>query len=177
MLQQGSHDPVISNLLKVIKERNKNFAPQSQQNHFGIVPQNGKSTALGGFELVSVHSGDTTSMKGGPSEKSEKSEESLTYCWTCDTPGHLGRPCSLMNKDPDFRPVKSNILYPHKKKKHMQEMLREVKEQMNHEVETMLDNRLTINDGLKDGKQTPDIPNKTPNPNNQTPIISPPPSD
>ena len=42
----------------------------------------------------------------------------------------------------------------------------------------MLDNRLTAtNDGLKDSKQTPDIPNKTPNPNYQTPTVSPPPSD
>ena len=42
-------------------------------------------------------------------------------------------------------------------------MLREVKEQMNHDIETMLDNRLTTaNDRPKDGKWTPDIPNKTP---------------
>ena len=117
-------------------------------------------------------------MKGGPSEKSDKSEESLTYCWPCDTPGHLGRPCSSIYKDPDFRLVKSNILYPHKRKKHLQEMLREVKEQMNHEVKTMLDNRLTAtNNGLKDGKQTPDIPNETLNPKYQTPTISLPPSD
>ena len=114
-------------------------------------------------------------MKGGPSEKSE---ESLTYCWTCDTPGHLGRSCSSMNKDPDFRLVKSNILYLNKRKKHIQEMLREVKEQMNREVETMLDNRLpATNNGLKDSKWTPDISNKNPNPNYQTPTISPPPSD
>ena len=42
----------------------------------------------------------------------------------------------------------------------------------------MLDNGLpAINDRLKDGKWTPDIPNKTPNPNYQTLTISPPPSD
>ena len=75
----------------------------------------------------------------------------------CDTPNHLGKPCSSMNKDPDFRPVKGNILYPHKKKKHIQELLREVKEQMNSEVEVMLDNRLlTTNDKLDDDKWTSD---------------------
>ena len=152
-LQQGSHEPAILNLLRVIQERNKNSAPQPQWNYIGTVPQNGKSTSPGGLEIVSVHSDDTTSMKGGPSEKSEeKSEEPLTYCWTCDTPGHLGRPCSTMNKDPDFTPAKGNTLYPHGKK-HVQEMLREVREQMSHDVEAMLDNRVTTaNNVPKDSK-------------------------
>ena len=79
-----------------------------------------------------------------------------------------------MDKDPDFRPVKSNTLYPHKKKKHVQELLRKVKEQMNHEVEAMLDNRLpTTNDKLDDNKQTSDPLDETPNPNDPTPTTSP----
>ena len=85
-----------------------------------------ENTSPGGSDVISVHSDDTTSSKGVPSDKS------LTYCWMCNTPSYLGKSCSSMNKDPDFRPVKSNILYPHKKKKHTQELLREVKEQMNH---------------------------------------------
>ena len=87
----------------------------------------------------------------------------------CDTSSHLGRPCSLMNKDPDFRPVKGNILYPHKRKKHLQEMLGEVKEQMNHDVEAMLDNRLPkTNDRLDENKWTHDLPNENLNPNYPT---------
>ena len=83
-----------------------------------------------------------------------------------------------MNKDPDFRLVKSNILYPHKKKKHIQELLREIKEQMNYEVEAMLDNRLlTTNDKLDYDKQTSDSLNETPNPDYLTPITSPVPSE
>ena len=83
-----------------------------------------------------------------------------------------------MYKDPDFRPVKSNILYPHKKKKHIQELLREVKEQINHEVEAMLDNRLpTTNDKLDDNQWTSDPLNETPNPNYPTPTVSPVPSE
>ena len=62
----------------------------------------------------------------------------------------------MILKDPPFRPVKSNILYPHQKKKHIKEMLREVKEQMNHEVEAILDSRLLMTDDrLNDEKKTP----------------------
>ena len=162
-LQQGSHDPVILSLLKVIQERNKNSAPNLNRTMLVQFPK--MEIPHRQFEIVSVHIDDTTSMKGGPSEKSEeKSEEPLTYCWTCDTPGHLGRPCSSMNKDPDSRPAKGNTLYPHRKKKHVQEMLRKVREQMTCDVETILDNRLTtMNDIPKDGKWTPDIPNENPN--------------
>ena len=107
-------------------------------------------------------------MKEGPPNKS------LMYCWTCDTPGHLGRLCSLMSKDPDFRPVKNNILYPHKRKKHIQEMLREVKEQMNCEVEVLLDSRLLItNNGLDDDNRTTDLPNEAHDMNYPTTMTSP----
>ena len=138
------------NLLKVIHEKNENSAPQ--WNHTGTINpihqnKEPRFTLPGGLKVISVHSDDTTSSRGVPSEKL------LTYCWTCDTPSHLGKPCSSMDKDPYFRLVKSNILYPHKKKKHIQELLREVKEQINHEVEAMLDNRLpTTNDKLDDDK-------------------------
>ena len=71
-LQQGSHEPAILNLLRVIQERNKILLP-TQWNYIGTVPQNGKSTSPGGLEIVSVHSDDTTSMKGGPSENQKKS--------------------------------------------------------------------------------------------------------
>ena len=108
-------------------------------------------------------------MKGAPSEPSEKS---LMHCWTCDTPGHLGRPCSSMNKDTDFIPTKGNIPYPHKKKKHIQEMLREVKEQINCKVEAILDSRLsTTNDRLDDNKKTPDLPNETHDTNYPSPAV------
>ena len=71
-----------------------------------------------------------------------------------------------MSKDPDFRPVKNNVLYPHKKKKNIQEMLREVKEQMNHEVEALLNSRLLItNNRLDDDKRTTDLPNEAHNTN------------
>ena len=170
--QQGPHDPIILDPLKVIHEKNKNSAPQ--RNHTGTINpiHQNKEMSLGGLEVLSVHSDDTTSLRGVSSEKS------LTYCWMCDTAGHLGKPCSSMNKDPDFRLVKSNILYPHKKKKHIQELLREVKEQMNCEVEAMLDNRLlTTNDKLDDDKWTPDLLNETHNPNDPTPTTSPIPSE
>ena len=128
--------------------------------------------SLDGSEVISVHSDDTTSLRW------VQSGRSLTYCWTCDTPGHLGKTCSSMNKDPDFRLVKSNILYPHKNKKHTQELFREVKEQMNGEVEAMLDNRLpTTNDKLDDDKWTSDLLNDIPNPNDPTPTASPVPSE
>ena len=130
--------------------------------------------------MISVCSDGTNSTKGTSLENSEKSERSLTYCWTYDTPGHLVKPCSLMNKDPDFKPVRDNVLYPHKKKKHIQEMLKDMKEQMNHEVEAMLDNRLPVtNDRLKDDKWTPDTPtpNENLNLNYSTPTVSPIPSD
>ena len=85
-----------------------------------------------------------------------------------------------MNKDADFKPVRDNILYPHKEKKHIQEMLKDMKEQMNHEVEAMLDNRLPVTkDRLKDDKWTPDTPtpNENLNLNYSTPTVSPIPSD
>ena len=53
-LQQGSHDPVISNLLKVIQERYKHSAPPHQQNNIDIIPQNGKSISFDGLEVISV---------------------------------------------------------------------------------------------------------------------------
>ena len=169
-LQQGSCDPIISNLLKVICEKNKNSAPQWNTDTINPIHQNEKTRfmLLGGLEVISVHNDDTTSLRGTPSEKL------LTYCWTCDTPGHLGKPCSSMDKDPDFRPVNSNILCPHKKKRHMQELLREVKEQMNHEAEAMLDNRLpTTNDKLDENKWTSDPLDETLNPNDPTPTSVP----
>ena len=56
----------------------------------------------------------------------------------------------------------------------MQELLREVNEQMNHEVEAMLDNRLlTTNNKLDDDRWTSDLLNETPNPNDPTPTTSP----
>ena len=83
-----------------------------------------------------------------------------------------------MNKDPNFRPVRGNILYPHKKKKHKQEMLREVKEQMNWEVEAILDSRLpTTSNKLDDDQRTPDLSNKVHNTNDPTPTVLPVPSD
>ena len=85
-----------------------------------------------------------------------------------------------MNQDPDFKPVRDNVLYPHKKKRHIQEMLKDMKEQMNHEVEAMLYNRLPVaNNRLKDDKQTPDTPtpNENLNLNYSTSTVSPIPPD
>ena len=57
-----------------------------------------------------------------------------------------------MNKDPDLHQQKV-IHYTHMEKKHVQEMLREVREQMSHDVEAMLDNRVTTaNNVPKDSK-------------------------
>ena len=79
-----------------------------------------------------------------------------------------------MSKDPNFRPVKNNILYPHKRKKHTQELLREVKEQMNHEVEALLDSRLPItNERLDDDKRTTNLPNEAHDTNYPTTMTSP----
>ena len=71
LLQQESCDPIISNLLKVIHEKNENSAPY--QNHTGTtnpIHQNEETrfTSPGGLEEISVHSDDTTSSKGVPSE-------------------------------------------------------------------------------------------------------------